>query len=128
MDENKTIKYLAYIGVFVFILAVCWYLLTEPDVHDQRDRADDVRESLDRDGAEQRNAESNIERIERGLDDSLGRADEIAERISDAENAITASQERRGECEKLLADSERRISESRAIIQTVRARKGQDRK
>ena len=126
MDENKTIKYLAYVGVFVFICAVAWYLLSEPDVHDQRDRARDVEQSLGRVGAEQRNAESNIERIERGLDDSLGRADEIAERISDAESAITASQERGGECEKLIRDSESRIAESKSIISGIRNRARQD--
>ena len=126
MDENKTIKYLAYIGVFVFILAVGWYLLREPDVHDQRERTSDITESLGRVGEEQRNAESNLDRIERGLDDSIGRADEIAERISDAESAITASQERRGECEKLISDSESRIAESKSIIQGIRERSGQD--
>ena len=121
MEENKYIKAIAYVGVFLFVCAVCWYLLAEP-VSNYRDRANDVTESLGRVGEEQRNAESNIERIERGLDDSIGRADEIAERISDAESAITASQERRGECEKLISDSESRISESKRIIQAVRER------
>lgn len=123
---EKTLRIIGIVCGVVFVGWLLWYLLCEPDVHDQRDRASDVRESLDRVGAKQRNAESNIDRIERGLDDSLGRADEIAERISDAESAITASQERRGECEKLIGDSERRIAESRAILQAVREGARQD--
>ena len=110
----------------MFILAVGWYLLREPDVSNQRERASDVRESLDRVGAEQRNAESNIERIERGLDDSLGRADEIAERIGEAAERIADSEKRNAECAGILEDSERRISESRAILQAVRERARQD--
>ena len=128
MEDNKKVYYALVACGVVLVLAVCWYLLAEPNISDQRERASDVGESLDRAGSEQRNVENHLERIERGLDDSLGRADEIAERISDAENAITASQERRGECEKLIGDSESRIAESRAILQAVRARKGQDRK
>ena len=123
---EKTFRIIGIVCACLFVGWLLWYLLCEPDVHDQRERANDVAESLDRVGEEQRNAESNLERIERGLDDSIGRTDEIAGRISDAENAITASQERRGECEKLISDSESRISESRAIIQAVRERARQD--
>ena len=101
MDENKVVKGLAYCGVFVFMLAVCWYLLAEPDVSDQRERADSVGAALER-------------------------ADEIASGIDEAESRIEASQERRGECAEILEDSERRIEESRAIIQAVRSRAGQD--
>ena len=123
---EKTFRIIGIVCAVVFVGWLLWYLLCEPDVHDQRERANNVTESLDRVGSEQRNAESDIERIERGLDDSIGRADEIAERISDAESAITASQERRGECEKLIEDSERRITESKSILQAVRSRAGQD--
>ena len=123
---EKTLRIVGIVCACVFVGWLAWYLFSEPDISNQRERASDITESLGRVGAEQRNAESNIERIERGLDDSLGRADEIAERISDAENAITASQERRGECEKLISDSESRISESKRIIQAVRERARQD--
>lgn len=126
MEENKTFKYCAYVGVFVFICAIAWYLLSEPAIHDQRDRARDVEQSLDRAGAEQRNAESNIERIERGLDSGIERIDGIAERVDDAAERIDAVQERRGECAEILGDSESRISESKRIIQAVRERARQD--
>ena len=123
---EKTFRIIGIVCACLFVGWLLWYLFSEPNVHDQRERANDVRESLDRVGSEQRNAQSNIERFERGLDDSIGRADAIAERIGDAENAITASQERRGECAKLVADSESRIAESKSILQAVRTRKGQD--
>ena len=126
MDENKTIKYLAYIGVFVFILAVCWYLLTEPDVHDQRDRADDVRDELSNAGDAQRYAESHIVNAGKRIDRSFESADEIAGRIDEATERIESVQERSESVAGILEDSQRRISESRAILQAVRARKGQD--
>ena len=126
MEENKTFKYAAYIGVFIFIIAIGWYLLSEPNVSNQRDRANDVAESLGRAGSEQRNAESNIERIGRGIDESIGRADRIEEGIERAKNSVEASQERNAECAGILKDSERRISESRAILQTVRERARQN--
>ena len=124
MDKNKIYQCAFFIIGIALVLAVCWWLLT--DVHDHGGRTDSITKSLDRIGNEQRNTKEHLERIERGLDDSIGRADEIAERISDAESAITASQERRGECEKLISDSESRVSESKRIIQAVRERARQD--
>ena len=123
---EKTFRIVGVVCAVVFVGWLVWYMLSEPDIHNQRERTNAVIESLNSVGAEQRNAESNIERIERGLDDSIGRADAIAERISDAENAITASQERRGECESIVADSERRIEESKRIIQGIRERARQN--
>ena len=121
MDKEKFYQCLFFIGGIVLVISVCWWLLREPDIHDQRERATNVTESLDRIGEEQRHVKSDIERIERGLDESIGRTDEIAKRIDDAQSAINASQERRGECESLVEDSERRIAESRAILQRVRS-------
>ena len=121
MEENKFLKSLFYIGVLIFILAVCWWLLREPNVHDQRDAAADVRGALERTGNEQRNAQTHIERIERGLDDSIRSVDTISKRIDDAANAINSSADRRRECEEIIGDSESRIEESRRIIQEVRS-------
>ena len=126
MDENKTIKYLAYIGVFVFILALCWYMLREPDVSNQRERANDVRTELDNTGAAQRDAESHIVNAGQRIDSGIGLADEIAGRIDEAESRIADSTARNAECAELVADSERRISESKSILQEVRKRTGQD--
>ena len=126
MDKEKILRIVGAIVAVVFLVCVGWYLLCERDVHDQRERANDVRESLERAGNEQRNVESNLDRLERGLDDSIGRVDEVSSRINDAKSAITASQERRGECESLIEDSERRTSESRAILQGIRERARQN--
>lgn len=126
MDENKLFKGLAYCGVFVFVFAVCWYLLREPDVSDQRDAAARVAESLGRAGSEQRNAERNLVNVGRGIDSGIERADEIERGIDEAESRIADVQSRGGECAEILADSERRIEESRAILQSVRSRAGQN--
>ena len=126
MDKKGTFYYIAIVvGVFL-VCAVCWYLLREPNIHNQRERANDVRESFERIDNEQRNAENDIDRAGRRIDAGIKSLDEITERINDAENAITASQERRGECAEIVSDSERRIEESRAILQRVRNGKGQN--
>ena len=126
MDENKTFKYIAFVGVFIFICAVCWYLLREPDVSNQRDRASDVRDELANTGAAQRDAESHIVNAGGRIDRSLESADAIAGRIDEAAERIADSAERNAECAELVADSERRIEESKRIIQAVRSRAGQD--
>ena len=126
MDKKGTFYYIAIVVGVLLICAVCWYLLREPNVHDQRSRAHDVRESFERIDNEQRNAENDIDRAGRRIDSSVKSLDEITERIIDAENAITASKERRGECAEIVSDSERRIEESRAILQGIRSRAGQN--
>ena len=123
---EKTLRIIGIVCACLFVGWLAWYLLCEPDIHDQRERASDVTESLDRVGEEQRNAESNIERIERGLDDSIGRADAIAGGLGKAESRIADSTARNAECSELVADSERRIEESKSILQAVRSRAGQD--
>ena len=126
MEKNKTIKYLAYIGVFIFILAVCWYLLREPDVSNQRERANDVRTELGNVGDAQRDAEKNLDSAGQRIDRSIESADEIAGRIDEATKRIESVQERSEPVAGILEDSERRIAESKSILQTVRNRARQD--
>lgn len=126
MDKEKFYQCLFFVGGIVLVISVCWWLLREPDVHNQRERSNDVRNAFERIDNEQRNAENDIDRAGRRIDASVKSLDEIAERISDVENAITASQERRGECAEIVSDSERRIEESRAILQRVRNGAGQN--
>ena len=126
MEENKYIKAIAYVGVFLFVCAVCWYLLTEPDVHDQRDRANDVRSELSNTGTAQRDAQSHIDNAGQRIDRSIESADEIAGRIDEATERIADSAERNAECAGLVADSERRIEESKRILQSIRERTRQD--
>ena len=128
MEENKTFKAIAYIGVFVFVLALCWYLLSEPNVSDQRDRANDVGAELGNVGNAQRDAESHIVNAGQRIGRSIESADEIAGRIDEATERIESVQERSESVAGILEDSQRRISESRAILQEVRSRAGQDRK
>ena len=120
--DKKAGFYVWVVIVLLFIVGLCWYLLREPGVRDQRDRAYNVTESLGRAGVEQQNASNAIERVGRAIDDSIERADGITERISKAENAITTSADRQRECDQILRDSESRIAESRAIIQRIRER------
>lgn len=126
MEENKAFKYIAFVGVLVFICTVCWYLLREPDVHDQRDRANDVRDELTNTGNAQRDAEKHLDSAGGRIDRSVELADEIAGRIDEATERIADSAERNAECEGLVADSERRIEESKRILQAVRERARQD--
>lgn len=122
MDENKTFKYIAFVGVLVFILAVVWYLLREPNVSNQRDRTNDVRTELGNVGNAQRDAENHIDNAGQRIDRSVELADEIAGRIDEAESRIEDSAKRNAECAGIIADSERRIEESRAILQGIRER------
>ena len=126
MDENKIIRGVAALGGVLFVLAVCWYLFGEPDVSNQRDRADDVRTELGNAGSAQRDAQKHIDDAGRGIDRSLESADAVAGRIGEAADRIADVQEQSDAIAGILADSERRIEESKRILQSVRARAGQD--
>ena len=125
-DKKGTLYYCFICAIVIFIVAVAWYLLTEPDVHDQRDRANDVRNELSNTGTAQRDAQGHIDNAGQRIDRSIELADEIAGRIDEATERITDSAERNAECEGLISDSERRISESRAILQSIRERARQN--
>ena len=119
---EKTFRIVGAVCAVVFVGWLVWYMLSEPDVHDQRERAADVIESLGRAGSEQQSAKESVERIGRELDDSIKRTDEIAGGIGRASDAVRESQERNDECAEIVRDSESRIAESRAILQRVRER------
>ena len=122
MEENKTVKYVIYVVGFLAVLAVCWWLLGNPDVHDQRERAGDVREELGRAGATQQNAQEHLVNVGRGIDSSIERTDRISDGIGEAEDRIADVQSRSAECSEILRDSESRIAESRRVFQAVRER------
>ena len=113
-----------WLCLVLFLLFAAWSVFggCGADVHDHGGGADSVRESLERAGNEQRNAESHIVNVGRQLDDSAGRIDAIADGIDEAESRIESVQSRSGECAGILADSERRITESRAILEAIRGR------
>ena len=124
MDKNKIYQCAFFLIGVALVLAVCWWLLT--DLPNNGGRTDSITKSLDRIGNEQRNTKEHLERIERGLDESIRSTDEIAKRIDDAQSAINASQDRGGECSEILRDSESRIGESKSIIQGIRERARQN--
>ena len=126
MDKKGTFYYII-IGICVlFVCGLCWYLLTEPAVHDQRERAADVGTELVNAGNAQRDAEKHLDDAGRRIDRSAELADEITRGIGEATERIADSAERNEECAELVADSQRRIEESRRIIQSIRERAGQD--
>lgn len=126
MDEKKLFKAFSYCLCFVLVLAVCWWLLSDPDVSNQRERASDVGNELVNAGNAQRDAESHLVNAGRRIDRSLESADEIAGRIDEATERIESVQERSGPVAGILEDSERRIEESKRILQAIRSRAGQD--
>ena len=126
MDKKGTFYYIAIIVGVLLVCAVCWYLLREPDVHDQRERASDVRNELSNTGNAQRDAQGHIDIAGQRIDRGIESVDEIAGGISEAESRIEDSAARNAECAELVADSERRIAESKSIIQGIRERARQD--
>ena len=123
--DKKAGFYVWVVIVLLFIVGLCWYLLREPGVRNQRERADDVRTELSNTGAAQRDAEKHIIDAGERIDGSIKLADEVAGRIDEAAERIADSEERNAECASIVEDSERRIGESQRIIQSIRKRAGQ---
>ena len=122
MDKKGTFYYIA-IGLGVLLVVVlCWYLLREPNIHDQRERANDVRNELINTGNAQRDAQGHIDNAGRGIDRSINAVDEIAGGLGEAESRIAESEKRNAECAEIVRDSERRIEESKRILQSIRNR------
>ena len=126
MDKEKFYQCLFFVGGIVLIISVCWWLLREPDVHDQRERANDVRNELSNAGTAQRDAQSHIDNAGQRIDRGIESVDKIAGGIDEATERINDSAERNAKCAELVTDSERRIEESKRIIQGIRERAGQD--
>ena len=126
MDKKSTFYYIVVGFGVLLIVGLCWYLLREPNVHDQRERASDVRAELSNTGNAQRDAQGHIDNAGQRIDRSIESVDEIARGIDEATERIADSTERNAECAELVSDSERRIEESKSILQAVRSRTRQD--
>ena len=124
MDKGKAIYYGSIVGGVLLVLALCWFVLggCGADVHNHGGGSGDAGTALERVGDEQQHIENNLERIGRGIDSGLERADEIADGIAEAESRVESVQSRGGECAGIISDSERRIAESIRILQSVRSR------
>ena len=112
--------YAAVGGLVVFVLAVCWFLLREPDVSDQRDAARNVEQSLDRAGEEQRRAAESAGRIRDGLDRSVVVIERIEERTGNAADAIDRAAGGNEAARRIIEDSQRRVTECQGIISEIR--------
>ena len=123
---EKTFRIIGIVCACLFVAWFAWYLLREPDVSNQRERANDVRNELTNTGNAQRDAQGHIDNAGQRIDRSIESVDEIAGGIGEAESRIADSAARNAECAELVADSERRIEESKRILQAVRSRAGQD--
>ena len=108
MDKEKLLRAFCYVICFVLVLAVCWYLLREPAVHDQRDAARDVEQSLERAGAEQQRAVESAERIQSGLERSVVVIERIEERTGNAESAVGRAASGNEAARRVVEDSQRR--------------------
>ena len=122
MDYEKIGKHIMVFCCIVLSVSVGWYLLREQDIHDQRERAGDVREELGNSGDAQRDAAKHIDDAGRRIERSVDAVDAIAGRIDESADRIESVQERSGYVAGILEDSERRIEESQRIIQSVRSR------
>lgn len=123
---EKTLRIIGIVCACLFVAWLAWYLLCEPNVSNQRERASDVRNELSNTGDAQRDAQSHIDNAGQRIDRSIESVDEIARGIDETTERIADSAERNAECAELISDSERRIEESKRILQAVRTRKGQD--
>ena len=126
VEDNKKVYYALVACGVLLVLAVCWYLFSEPDVSNQRERADDVGEELVNAGNAQRDAEKHLDSAGQRIDRSVELTDEIAGRIDEAAERIESVQERAESVAGILEDSKRRIEESKSIIQGIRGRARQN--
>lgn len=126
MDDKKipmrgiigTLLVLACIGVY----CIGVYCIVS-DMFDIRRTVDPAGAALERAGREQREAEKSIDLVGTRLRDSLDSVERVTERTESAAERINASADRQRESQKIIADSERRISECKQVIQAVRKTK-----
>lgn len=111
-----------YLTAVTVILAACvgWLLFRETVVSNQRDAADGVAGALERTGAEQQRAAESAERVRDGLDRSVVILERIEERTGNAADAVGRATSRNEATLRIVEDSERRITESKRILQSVR--------
>ena len=126
VEENKIMRYGVLAAGLVFVLAVCWWLLSEPDVRDQRERAADVGAALERVGGEQQRAAESAQRLDAGLERSITIIERVEERTGNASDAVDRAASGNEGLVRIVEDSQRRVEASQRIIQGVRAREGQN--
>ena len=126
VEENKIISYGFLAAGLVFVLAVCWWLLSEPDVRDQRERAADVGAALERVGGEQQRAAESAQRLDAGLERSITIIERVEERTGNASDAVDRAASGNEKLVRIVEDSQRRVEASQQILQGIRARARQN--
>lgn len=121
MEENKIMRYGFLAAGLVFVLAVCWYVLAEPDVRDQRNAADDVRGALERADGEQQRVIESAEHIRDGLERGVVVIERIKERTGNASEAVDRAASGNEEARRIVEESQRRVEASQRILQEVRS-------
>ncbi len=124
--ENKLVRGIVIVIVVLLLGAGAWYLLREPDISNQRGRADDVRDALGSVGEQQQRAAESAGRIESGLERSVESTERIEERVIYIESAVDHAAAGNEELIRIVADSQQRVGESQRIIQGIRNRAGQN--
>ena len=99
---------------FTLIAITGWFLFR--DVSDNGRTVSDLREQLTIVGEQQQSAIVTVREIRTGLENSERTVDEVKTTISRVEKT-------NGQCREIINDSQRRIAESKSILQEVRAAK-----
>ena len=121
MDDKKNMYYVS-IGVgLLAVFGLCWFLLREPDVHDQRNAADDVRGALERADGEQQRAIETAQRIDAGLERSITIIERVEERTGNASDAVDRAASGNEALVRIVEDSQRRVEACERILQEIRA-------
>lgn len=137
MDEIKTFlkahwKTIVAVITVLLIVYATWFLFQ--DIRSDGRAADDTRTELNNTATEQQRTQESLESIGNGLDDSqstVGRIEQsnsaaqstaagIAESNKHIAESISGAQTANSRGKELTQDSERRISESLSIIQSIR--------
>ena len=127
--SNKIKTYLILFGVIVLLCAVCWFVFFRNDVHDNGGGVGDARAELERVADEQRDVAEHLGRIDSGLADSAGQVDAVARSVDEIAGGVGKFEQHLDSLaagiasgESVIADSERRITESLAICERIRSR------
>lgn len=118
----ETKNYFAVIPLLI-VLFVSWLLF---DLYNHGSAVDGIRNQLDRVGAEQQQAISDVRSVRQRLDRIANGIESVSERIDEAESRIITVKDRNRESAEIVRDSERRNEECRSIVEAIRETKKQD--
>ena len=132
VSGSDTWTYARYIVILVVIGACCWALLR--NVYDNRRATDELREQLSTAREQLDRTSESLRSIQNGLNDSQRTVDDLeksnsaaqatVDRLADINQSVTESVDRaskaNSDCSELVADSQRRVGQSKSILEEVR--------